>query len=81
MKLSDNTAKGPDIYFSVVAHSEDDLRGSVIATLDVSVDGFVFKTAGAEVDDSDSGLVGFLEQDVFRLEIGVDDFALMQKMY
>ncbi len=54
------------------------LGGAIEARLDVGVHGAVLEAGGAEVDDLDLARVEPLEQHVLRLEIAVDDVALMQ---
>ena len=50
MKLSDYTAKAPDVYFSIVSNAKDHFRRSIVATLYVSIDSFIFETTGAKVN-------------------------------
>ena len=77
MELSNNAAKGPNINFPIVAHTQNDLRRSVISALNISVNGLALEATGAKVNDPDTWLIGFFQQNILRLEIGMDDFALM----
>ena len=54
MELSNNAAKGPNINFPIVAHTQNDLRRSVISALNISVNGLALEATGAKVNDPDT---------------------------
>jgi hypothetical protein len=46
--------------------------------LDVRVHLLLLAAGGAEVDDADIGLARFAEEDIFGLEVAVDDVFVLQ---
>ena len=60
MKFSDYAAKTPDINFAVVRQSKNHLGASVVATLNIGVNGFLLKTARPKIDDFYSRFIGLL---------------------
>jgi hypothetical protein len=48
--------------------------------LNVGIDGLSFEAAGPEVYDFDSRFIHFFKQDVFRLEVSVDNSIFVQEM-
>lgn len=78
-ELRKNATKRPHIDAQAVAAAENDFRTAVETRLDVSVDLLFFATRAAKVDDSDVGFPSLAEQDVFRLEIAVNDVLLLQQ--
>lgn len=79
MKFCHDAGKTPYINFSVVLDSEDYFRSSIVPTLNVSVDCFLFKTTGTKIYDLDSRFVGFSQQDIFWFQICMYDLVLMQE--
>ena len=71
-----DAAKGPHVNGRSVADSHHDLRSSVEPTLDIGIELLVFICATTEIDDFDSTLVLFPEQDVLWFEVAVDDVEL-----
>jgi len=61
MKLSYDAAKAPYINFSIVRHSQYDLRGSVISALNVSVDRLIFQATWSKVYDFDARFIDFFQ--------------------
>ncbi len=75
MQLSNDATETPYIYLAVVFLPQNDLRGPVVPTLDVSVNRLILKAARAEVYDFNSGFIGFFQEDVLRLEISVNNIV------
>jgi len=61
----------------VVRNSQNDLRGSIKPALNVGVDPFIVEAGGAEVNDFDAALVDSLQEDIFWLQVAVDDVVLL----
>ena len=78
-KLCKNATERPHIDAQAIAAAKNDFRTAVETRLDVGVDFLLFATRAAEIDDSDVGFPGFTEQDVFWLEIAVNDVLLLQQ--
>jgi hypothetical protein len=78
IQLCHDAAKGPHINGTVVRNPQHDLWCSVKSRLNVSVDALIKEGGAAEVDDFDARLVGFLEQDVLRLEVAVNDLEHLE---
>jgi len=73
-ELNHDASKTPHIdLLSVWEDSEHNVGGSVESTLNVGVHDFIFQTTRSEVSDGYSTFVLLFHQDVFRLEIAVDD--------
>ena len=73
-ELDQNASNAPDVNLVVVVAAENDFRGPIGPTLDhVRRPAVVVEEGRAEVDQLDlAGGVG-LHQDIFRLEVGVDE--------
>ena len=54
MQLSNNASKTPNIDFSVIGKTKDDLRSTVISALDVSVNGLSFKATRTKINNFNS---------------------------
>ena len=54
MQLSNDTSKTPDIDFSVIGKTKDDLGSTVVSALDIGVDGLSFKATRTKVDNFNS---------------------------
>ena len=80
MQLSDDAPETPNINFAIIGKPKDDLRPSVVSALNISVDSLFLETAGTKVDDLDSRLVCFFEQNVLRLEISMDDLIFVEEV-
>ena len=50
MKFSNNASKAPNINFMVIRDPEDNFRGSIVAALNIGVDGLFLEAAGTEID-------------------------------
>ena len=74
-QLRHEAAEAPDVHGGVVAgrHLQDHLRGPVEPALDVAQQPALGVAAGAEVDQFDARQAVLLQQDVFRLQIAVND--------
>lgn len=73
-ELNHDATKGPHIDLLCVGEdAEHDIRSSIESTLNVSVHDLVFKTATAEIGDSDATLIFLFHQNVLRFQITVDD--------
>ncbi len=73
-----DTAEAPHVDGCVVGDAQHDFWGSVESGLNVGVDLFVLEAAAAEVDYLDARLVYFSQQDVFGLQVAVDDGVLAE---
>lgn len=80
MQFRNDTPKAPNINLPIIAHAKNHLWRPVISALNIGVDGFALKAAGAEIDDTDAGFVGLFEEDVLGFEVGVDYFALVEEV-
>ena len=54
MQLSNDASKTPDIDFSVIGKTKDDLGSTVVSALDIGVDGLSFKATRTKVDNFNS---------------------------
>lgn len=79
VKLGQDTANTPHINGDPVAHTEDNLWRSVESRLNVRVDLFILEAAGTEIDDFDLRVHRVSKQDIFWLEITVDDLVHLEK--
>lgn len=79
IKLGQDTANTPHINCNTVAHTENNLWGSVESRLNVGVDLFVLKAAGTEIDDLDLRVHRVSKQDIFWLEITVYNLVHLEK--
>jgi hypothetical protein len=76
-KFDHDAAKRPHINLLVVGEeSKHDIGGTVEATLYVSIDDLVLEATGSEICYDDARFILLLEQDVFRLQITVDDIQM-----
>ena len=75
VKFGCDATNAPNIYFTAVALIEDDFRRSVKAALNVTVHALGAETAAAHVDDDKFAV--FIQTEVFRLDIGVNDAAFV----
>jgi len=80
MKFSYDTAKTPNVYFSIVWQTENNFRCSIVPALNISIDGLSFKTAGPKVNDLDSRLIHLLQQYVLRFEVSMNYMVLVEKV-
>ena len=78
VQLGSDAPETPHVDSAVIGNAKHDLRSSVEPALDVGVNLFVQEGAGAKIDDLEARLVGFFEQNVFRLQVAVDDLEHLQ---
>lgn len=76
VELVENAAVRPHVDRVRVLDAQDNLRRAVKSRLDVSVDLLGFEAARAEIDDFDANFALLLDENVFRLEVAVDDLVL-----
>jgi len=81
VQLSDYTAKAPNIYFTIVGHSQNHLRRTIVSALNVSVDSLALEATWTEINYFDSRFIHFLQKNVFWLKVSMNDLISMQKMY
>lgn len=67
VELGQNAGEAPDVYLFAVWDAQDDLRGAVVARLDVRVDLLLSEAARAEVNHLDFFRILVNQQDVLRL--------------
>lgn len=73
-ELNEDTAQTPHVnLLGVGEYAEHDIWGAVEARLDISVDNFVFEAARSEVGNDDARLVFLFHEDIFGLQIAVND--------
>jgi len=78
-ELNHNAAKTPHIdLLSVRKDSKHDVGCSVKSTLNVGVYDFIFQAPRSEISDCYSAFVLLLHQDIFRLEVTVDDSKMFE---
>jgi len=80
VQLSQDTAERPHIDRQAIGHAKDNFRRAIEARLNVRINLLVFKAAGAKVDDLDFCVQRMAEQDVFGLQITVDDPVLLEQI-
>ena len=78
--LCDDAAKAPDIDFPIVRQTKYNLRSPIVSALDVSIDSLSFETARSKIDDLDTRLVHFFQENILRFEIGMDNMIFVKKM-
>jgi hypothetical protein len=78
VKLVDDAADGPHVDGGANSTAEDDLRGSIVARLDVHVLVALVEEGASEIGYDDSFVDRVFEQDVVGLEVGVDDPDIWQ---
>lgn len=78
-QLRHNTAKAPDVNAASIGQPQHNLRGPVAAALHVARAAVGHKAAAAEVDDLDLAPGVALDEDVFGLEVAVDEVEGVQK--
>ncbi len=76
VKFSKYTPETPHIYCSSVGYAHNYLGCSVEPRLDVCVDALIVHTAASIVNNFNSRLVCLFQQDVFWLQITVNDFMI-----
>lgn len=79
IEFRQNTSDAPHIDGHAIRHAEDDFGRPVEARLNVGIHLFVFEATRAKVDDFDLRVHGMCQQNVFRLQIAVDDFMLLEQ--
>lgn len=79
VKLSQDTANAPHINCNSVTHAEDNLWRAVESRLNVGIDLFILEAAGTEIDDLDLRVHRVSKQDIFWLEITVNDLVHLKK--
>ena len=78
MHFNHCTAEAPHVDGSCVSDAEHNLRCAVVTRLNVRVERFALATGAAEVDHLYRRTLWVTEQNVFRLEIAVDDAVVAQ---
>lgn len=68
---------GPTIVYSIEdsRRAEDDFRCPIKSGLDVGIDALMLVAGRAEVYDLDSAMSWLLQQDVFRLQVAVNQLV------
>lgn len=79
VKLSQDTANTPHIDCNTVTHTEDNLWRTVESRLNIGIDLLVLEAAGTEIDDLDLRVHRVSKQNIFWLEITVDDLVHLEK--
>ena len=75
-QLVEDAAEGPHVDGRRVGDTQHDFRRAVESALDVRVDFLVLEAAATKVNDLDSRLGDFAEENVFGFEVTVDDLVL-----
>jgi hypothetical protein len=78
-ELAKDAPERPHIDRAVVWETQNNLRSSVEAGLDVTVDPLVDKTGRPKIDDLDSRFHGCFQENVLWFHITVDDFVVVEK--
>lgn len=78
-KLRQDTSQTPHVNWQSIGHAQDDFRRPVETRLNVGIDLFVLEAGRSKVDDLDVGFHRMGEEDVFGLEIAVDDLVALQQ--
>ena len=80
VELIKDAAKTPHVDGGVVGNTKYDFWGPIESWLDVGVYLLVFKAARPKVNNFDSGLIYFAEQNIFRFQITVHDVVFAQEV-
>ncbi|ETV99496.1 hypothetical protein H310_08171 [Aphanomyces invadans] len=78
-QLAQNARKAPHVNGHPVRQTEDDFGRSVEPRLNVRKERGVVKARRPKVDDCDLRRLGFAQEDVFRLEVAVDNVVCVEK--
>lgn len=78
-ELGKDTAEGPHVDTQAIGRAKNNFWGAVKAGLDVSVNLFLLAAAAAKVDNADVCVTGVAEEDVFWLEVAVDNAFLVEQ--
>jgi len=76
-EFKQNATKTPHVNSESVGDPHNYFWSSVKSTLNVSVDLFILKTAGAKVDYFNSRLIYLPKENILRLQVAVDDFVFL----
>lgn len=78
VKLDHDATEAPHIdLLRIGEQPEDDIRGTIEPTLDVSVNDLVLQAPTSKVCHNNTTLVLALEQDIFWLEVAMDDAKIL----
>lgn len=77
-QLGEDAPEGPHVDGGCVGDPKNNLRSTVEPRLNVGVNLLVGEARGSEVDDLNTRLVGALQEDVFGLQITVDDLFVSE---